>query len=206
VADVEDASFGAGDEAGEGHAFDHQMRKVAENEAVLDGARFTFIRVADDVAYGVGLFANEIPLHRGWESGATHALQFGIFQRGEQAVPILAGDETAQHSIFFAVAIGIGSASYAILVRMLDVRMIPADRAAGQVFDPVGIHVDMDLVVHGDGRGLIAAPETAYVFHLHLFGAQAGKTAKEFGAKLAGAVQMAAHVVAEANFGFWGRH
>ena len=205
MADVEDASLGAGDESGEGHAFDHQVRKVAENETILDGARLALIGVADDVADGVGLLADQIPLHRGGKSRAAHALQLRFFQRGQQTIPILAGDEAAQNAVLFAVAIGIGSASNASFLRMFEVMMIVAHRLPGQVFDLVGIHMHMDFVVHCNGEGLIAASEAAYVFELHIFRAQAGKTAQEFRAKFTGAVQMATHVVAEANFGFGGR-
>jgi len=90
-------------------------------------------------------------------------------------------------------------------VRMLEVTMIPAHRLPRQVFDLVGIHMDMDFIVDRNGQRLITASEAAYVFHLHILGAQAGKSPQEFGAKFAGAVQMAAHVVAKANFRFGGR-
>jgi len=77
--------------------------------------------------------------------------------------------------------------------------MIAAHCLSRQVFDLVGIHVDVDFVVHCDGEGLIAASKTAYVFHLHIFGAQAGKATQEFGAEFAGTVEMATHVVAKAR-------
>jgi hypothetical protein len=65
--------------------------------------------------------------------------------------------------------------------------------------------MNVDLVVYGDGQRLIASPEAAYVFHLDVFGTHAGKPAQEFGAKIARAVQVAAHVVAQANFRLGGR-
>src|SRR6266852_9073178 len=106
------------------------MRKVAENEAVLDGAGLALIGVADDVADGVGLLSNEVPLHRSRKARAAHAFQFRFFQRGQQAIPILAGDEAAEHAIFFAIAVGIGSARDASFVRVLEVMMIAAHRLA----------------------------------------------------------------------------
>ena len=88
---------------------------------------------------------------------------------------------------------------------MIEVMMIAAHGLPGQVFDLIGIHMHVDFVVHCNGEGLIAASEAAHVFQLHIFRGQAGKTAQELRAKFTGAVQMAAHVVAEANFGFGGR-
>ena len=73
VADIEDASLGAGDETGEDHAFDDEMREVGEDEAVLDGAGLAFVGVADDVFHGIGLLANQVPLHAGGKARAAHA-------------------------------------------------------------------------------------------------------------------------------------
>src|SRR5271165_727013 len=40
VADVENASLGASNQSGNNHSFGNQMRQVAQDEAILDGARF----------------------------------------------------------------------------------------------------------------------------------------------------------------------
>jgi len=44
VADVEDPPLGTGNKPGEGHSFDDEVRKVAEDEAILDGAGLRFRR------------------------------------------------------------------------------------------------------------------------------------------------------------------
>src|SRR5262249_61499270 len=107
--DVEDACLRAGDQAGDGHAFDDQMRQVADDETVLDGAGFAFVGVADDKFHGVRLFADEVPLHGGGKSGAAHTAEFGFFQGSEDAVVVSVADQLAQHNVFFPVPVGIGS-------------------------------------------------------------------------------------------------
>src|SRR5207244_10719085 len=46
MADVEDAALCAGDDAGDEHAFDEEMRQIRNDEAVFDCAGLAFIRVA----------------------------------------------------------------------------------------------------------------------------------------------------------------
>src|SRR5258708_15947662 len=102
------------------------MRKVAEDKAVFDGAGLALIGVADDVADGIGLFADQVPLHRSGKARAAHAFQFRFFERGQQTIPILAGDEAAEHAIFFVIALGIRSASTTLFPPVLTICLIPA--------------------------------------------------------------------------------
>ena len=60
--------------AGDRHAFHHRMRVVAQDVAVLAGARLGFVRVAEDVLLHVAL-GHEGPLQAGREARATAAAQ-----------------------------------------------------------------------------------------------------------------------------------
>jgi len=60
-------------------------------------------------------------------------------------------------------------------------------------------------VVYCDREGLIRSVQDSFTsFTLHIFGAQAGKAAQEFGAEFAGKpLRWQLIVVAKANFGLW---
>src|SRR6266851_359481 len=157
VADIKYAAFRAGDEAGDDHAFDEEMRKVGHDEAVFDGAGLAFVRVAHDIFNGIGLLANQVPFQAGGKTGAAHAFQFGCLQFCEDIVPGFGLNELARDAVIFVFAIGIGFAGDACLLGM---------RLANVV------------------------------------GTRINEPALEAGAQLASAVEMAAHVGTDANFGF----
>jgi len=71
MADIEDALSRAGDEAGDDHAFGYEMGEMGENEAVLDGAGFAFVGVANDVFGSIGLPPDEVPFHPRGKTGAA---------------------------------------------------------------------------------------------------------------------------------------
>jgi hypothetical protein len=81
VADVENALGGAGHEASEDHGFDHEMRQLGEDDAVLERARFALVGVTDDVLRRARFFADEVPLGAGRKPGAAHAAQAAVLQR-----------------------------------------------------------------------------------------------------------------------------
>src|SRR6185312_4992741 len=88
VADINDSLFRAGDQPGDDHALDHQVRKVGHDEAVFDGAGFALVRIADDeffIAIGV---ADRLPLHAGGESRTAHAAQSAFAQHADSFIPL----------------------------------------------------------------------------------------------------------------------
>src|SRR5690606_12756255 len=66
---------GAGGIAGDGHALDHRVRVVAQDVAVLAGARLGLVRVAQDVLLARRIARHEAPLQAGREAGAATAAQ-----------------------------------------------------------------------------------------------------------------------------------
>ena len=201
VADIEDAFFRTGDQAGDDHAFGDEVRKVIEDEAILDGARLAFVGIADDVFCGVGLLADEVPLHPGGETGATHATKFSLFQGVEDGIEITISDEFAKRAVLFSFGVRIGSAGHAHSLGMRGMQLFAASGATGEPLDVIRREGVEDGVVYRDGGRPIAAAETADILDLNLFRACMGEAAREFGAKLAGTVQAAAHVGADMNFG-----
>jgi len=200
VADIEDAFFCAGNESGDDHAFGDEMREMAEDETVLDGAGLALVGVADDVFHRIGLLADEIPLHPSGESGAAHAAELGFFENGENGVEIASGDQLAESAVFFVVGIRIGVATNAGGLRMIGMQRFATSRTASELLDVVGGDSVEDGVVDRDGRSTIAATEAADVFDLDILRAGIGETAGKFGAEFAGAVETATHVGADVNF------
>ena len=71
VANVNNAALCAGDDAGDEHAFDDEMRQMRHDEAVLDCPGLAFIGVADDVFRRARMVAEALPLGAGGEPRAA---------------------------------------------------------------------------------------------------------------------------------------
>ncbi len=179
VADIEDAALRAGDQAGDDHALDEEMRQVGHDEAIFDGAGFAFIGVTNNVFHGIGLFANQVPLHAGGKSGAAHAFQFGGFELREYVVPGLGWNELAHDAVLFALAIGIGFASDAGLPGMRLVNVFAADGAAGDVLGMRGGDIRENVIVDGNRGSVVAAAEAGDIANLHILRARIGEAALE---------------------------
>ena len=76
-AQVDDAHAGADGAAADGHALEHKVGEVAQDDPVFEGAGLAFVGVTDDVLV-LALFGRaEVPLHAGRESGAPATLEGG---------------------------------------------------------------------------------------------------------------------------------
>ncbi len=201
VADIEDAFFRAADESGQDHAFDDQVRKMGEDEAVLDGAGLAFVGVADDVFFGPWLFADQIPLHAGGETGAAHAAEFGGFEFSERAVPIFGGGELAGYAVLLVVGVGVGGALHAGVVEVRGFQRVAAKGAVYDLFGAGGGDVGENLIIDGSGWGVIAAAQAGDVANQDFLRAGGGEAMFQVGAQVAGAVEVAAHVGADADIG-----
>ena len=73
--DVENDVVGAGVNSGNQRAFNHLMRRVFQQEAVFECARFVFVGVADYIAVAcfAGRFCHRCPFAMGGEARAAHA-------------------------------------------------------------------------------------------------------------------------------------
>ena len=73
--DVENDVVGAGVHGGNQCAFNHLMRRVFQQEAVFECARFVFVGVADHIAIAcfAGRFCHRCPFAVGGEACAAHA-------------------------------------------------------------------------------------------------------------------------------------
>src|SRR5262249_17237905 len=135
------------------------MRQIRHDKAILDGAGFALIRVADDVLDGIGLLAHQVPFHAGGETGASHAAQFSSFELGENDVPGARRCQLTQNAVLFAIAVRISFACGASLLR---VRLAELFAAKGAPRNSLSFHagnVRENLVVYRDRRSVIAAPE-----------------------------------------------
>ena len=80
--DVENDVVGAGVHGGNQRAFNHLMRRMFQQEAVFECARFVFVGVADHIAVAAfaGAFRHGCPFAVGGEACAAHAAQACVFQ------------------------------------------------------------------------------------------------------------------------------
>src|SRR5258708_21721111 len=82
------------------------------------------------------------------------------------------------------------------------VNLVAADGAARDLLGMRGCDIRENVIVDGNCRSVIAASKTGDVSNLHLASPRGGKATFEIGTQLASAVQVAAHVRADANLGF----
>jgi len=86
------------------------------------------------------------------------------------------------------------------------VNIVAADGAAGDLLGMRGGDIGENVIVDGNGRGMVATAETGDVTNLNVFSARIREAALEIGAQFARAVEVAAHIGADANVGFgWRR-
>ena len=201
MADIEDTFFCASDESGDDHAFGNEMREMGEDEAIFNGAGFALVGVADDVFVRIGLLADKVPLHPGGKTGAAHAAELCFLESGEDRVEIARGDQFAQDAVFLVVGVGVGAAADARGLGMIGMGLLAAGGTARELFDLIGIDGVENRIVDRDGWCAITTAETAYVLQLDFIWTRIGEAARKFGAKITGAIQPAAHVGANQDFG-----
>ncbi len=83
TADIDVALVGTDCISGDDHRFEDGMRVALQDQAVLEGARFTLIRIADDIFLFALSFGDKFPFGAGREAGSTAPTQAGLFQFGD---------------------------------------------------------------------------------------------------------------------------
>ncbi len=109
VADIQNPAARAGDQAGRDHAFNHQPGCVLHDEAVLDGAGFALVGIADNVFLLSGCVVHNLPLAARGKAGPAHATQAAGFQRGHNAGPVAGFHKFPHDRIIRRALIGIGN-------------------------------------------------------------------------------------------------
>ena len=74
-AQVDDALAGADHQGPDGHALEHQVGELGEDDAVFEGAGLAFVGVADDVLAVAGALGGQFPFQAGGEAGAAAAAE-----------------------------------------------------------------------------------------------------------------------------------
>jgi len=86
------------------------------------------------------------------------------------------------------------------------VHIIAAYRAAGELLGMRCRDIRENVIVDGNRGRMIAAAQAGDVPNLHIFRSRIGEATLQIGAQFASAIEAAAHVRANANFGFGRRH
>ena len=166
--DVKNSAAGARDQPGHDHALDHQVRDVFHDEAILDGAGFALIGVADNVFLFARSIAHDLPLAAGRETGAAHAAQPAGFQGGDDAAPIRVLDKLPDHRILGIAAIRIGGDTHTIgrpmLVVLFRRKLSPGEHVPHQPNGAIFVEVAIDLIVDRERGRLVAAAETGHIY------------------------------------------
>ena len=186
VANVKDPLLRAGKNAGENHPFDHEMRKVREDEAIFECSGLAFICVADDVFLGAWSLANELPFRLGGKSGAAQSAESGSFQSRERAGPIARFHQSFQRAIALAFWIRIGGAAHAIVSGRMFRQRDARKRIRNHRFDLILRDVAVDMPVDRHRRRFIATAEAGHTLHLHFRIRGFAALCVESGAKLGG--------------------
>ena len=87
-AQVHETLGGAGGDGGDGHALDQSERVAFEQEAIGEGARISFVGVADEVFLLAGGVADGAPLDVGGEAGTAAAAKAGGLDFVDQGVGV----------------------------------------------------------------------------------------------------------------------
>jgi hypothetical protein len=161
------------------------MGYMGHDVAVFDGARFAFIGVADDVLLRVTLVFDDLPFEAGGRACAAHADKVGGFELVNHAVPIPGLYEGADHAVFFAAVVGIGSALDTRHLGMRRADRFAAHGSAGKLLCFRSRDVGKDLVVNSHRGSLVAAAQAGDVKNLDFFLAGGRKSAFQIGAKFA---------------------
>ena len=176
MAQVDDALIGAGHPAAQHHRLDHQVRQFLQDHAVLEGARFALVRVADHVL-GIALGAGgEVPFHSGGKTRPSHAAQAGGLESVHHFLaarfPIGRGQQFSQYPIARGlVRIGVGGPA------VWRGGFIRRERSV-----PGGIGPDLRRragnrhLVDRAGRRAVATAQAGHLLHLH-----AGQIPQGFG-------------------------
>src|SRR5579862_1984308 len=105
MADIDETAPRAGDQPGDDDALDHQVRKMIEDEPVLDGSRLAFIRIADDVFLGSWSFADRVPFKASWKSRAAEAAKTARLELLDNVVKISRLDQLSKRAVRAGVLI-----------------------------------------------------------------------------------------------------
>src|SRR5262249_26421587 len=195
VAYIDDALLRAHDQAGQDHALDHQMRRMIEDEAVLDGPRFAFVGIAHDVLRRAGGPAHDLPLHPRREARAAEAPEVAGLERPQQVARVPALHERPYGFVPTAAGVRVDAQTNRRLRGVLVSDRSSAGDRRDDVAQPLGCQLGQDHVVDDAGGSPVAAPEAGDV--LDRSAGQHGCPRFRRAHERTGSTQMTRHVAAD---------
>src|SRR6185312_8768319 len=204
VPDVEIALLRADDGSCHHHALKHHVRQVLQDEAVFDRSGFALVRVADDKFLRPARLLRAFPLDVGGKARAAHAAQFALLQQRQRLVEVLQIDQPAIDAVLLGLRRIRVALDFDAALRGTAWRHIrPVDTRGENLLinvrdDRLEVRALVIVLVDADHGSVVAAPDAGNIAHLHNIG-RAGVLMLQRMAKLASAVEVAAHVVAHAH-------
>ena len=195
----------AGDQSRDDHAFDHQVGDCFHDEAVLDGARFALVGIADDVlgvAWGV---ANDLPLDAGGKARTSHAAQAAGFQGGDGAAPVACLYKASHQGVTRGARVWVGDYGH-----LRTIAGFGRKRTAGCCIARDGdglacVQSAINPIIDCESGGFVAATEARDVANGNVVGAAASEGLFQLRFKFRATAEVASHVGANLHFRAWRR-
>ena len=169
VSDVDDATARAGRDAGDGHAFDDEVRRRVEDGPVLDRRRLALVGVADDVLLVSRSVADGLPLDGRPEPRAAEATQVRPLQGVEHAGDVARLEQAAKGAVAaLAPSVGIGAELAQTRRSRRRGKRRPVLHRGHHVAPGSFPEPEVGHVVEGERGCAIAAPEAGGRCHRHL--------------------------------------
>ena len=197
MTNIESPLGGAGHEAREDHAFDDEVRRAAQQFAVLEGARLALVGVADDILDVASLGPDGRPFAEGREAGASHAAQVRGLDRFQDGVAVARLDEAAHHVITRDAVIDIDLPTARFAVAMLVRQLLAGGCGPHAPANLVLRQPPIDVVVDRHGRRRrIALPQARRPFDVDLLGIDLVGERHQLARQARRTAHMAGHIAA----------
>src|SRR5712691_2112756 len=147
------------DQPGHNHSFNHQVRNVLHQKAVLDGPRLALIGVTYDIflrAWGV---SNDFPFCSRRESGASHAAQTRGFEYAQDGLIVAAFHELADGLVRTRAGIRIRRQVLRAVISRRYARRSTFGRLKNHLQSLSRSYASKNMVIDGQRGSCIATPE-----------------------------------------------
>ena len=165
VPDIDVASLGAAQPAGEEHPLDDQVRRAQQQLTVLERPRLALVAVDDDELPIPPSLPDIVPLLVRPDARAAHAAEVADLELLDQLVAVGLGDEAAERRVFLATAVGVDLPAQRRAVGVLGLQGGPPLEAgqgqgpAHQIAVVVVRFALINILADHDGRRAVAAAE-----------------------------------------------
>src|SRR5712692_1479843 len=147
------------DQPGHNHSFNHQVRNVLHQKAVLDGSRLALIGVAHDIFLRARGVSNNFPFRSRRESGASHAAQTRGFEYAQDGLIVAAFHKLTDGLVRTRAGIGIRRQSLWVVIALRYARCSTFGRLKNHLQSLSRSYACKNMIVDRQRGSCIATPE-----------------------------------------------